>query len=92
MVGVGALRKGLVTVGAILLLASLVLTEPERLADMVVASVGAVMVFGGLYLSRRAERRSTEMAEREERALAVKPDVVPEEGELPRREPFDEED
>ncbi|MCX2818947.1 hypothetical protein EGH25_06235 [Haladaptatus sp. F3-133] len=84
-----AVRRTLMIVGAVLLLVSLVLTEPQRLADMAVASVGAVMLLTGLYLSRRAERRTAEKAEKEKRLLAVEPDRVPEEAELPKREPFD---
>lgn len=59
------LRRALLFVGAVLLLFSVVLTEPQTAADMAVVTVGAVMVIVGLYLSRRAETTAVEKAERE---------------------------
>jgi len=56
---------------------------------MAVVTGGFVMVLSGLYLSRRAKRRTMEKAETEKEALEAEPDTVPEDEELPRRDPFD---
>lgn len=85
----GTLRRALLFVGAAALLVSLVLTEPQTATDMAVATAGLVMVLAGLYLSRRAEDAVMEKVDREKAALEARPDSVPEEGELPRRNPFD---
>lgn|GEM_PF-3426344 len=85
----GKLRRSLLFVGAVLLFVSVVVTEPQTTTDMAVVTAGAAMVLVGLYLSRRAEETVLEKAEREEDILEAAPDVVPEEGELPRRNPFD---
>ena len=86
------LRRALLFVGAVLLFASLVVTEPQTTVDMAVVTVGVVMVIVGLYLSRKAEETAMEKAESEEAVLEAAPDVVPEDAELPRRNPFDGDD
>ena len=86
----GTLRRTLLFAGAAALLVSLVLTEPQTATDMAVATAGLAMVFAGLYLSRKAEDAVIEKADREREALEARPDRVPEEGELPRRNPFDD--
>jgi len=83
------LRRALLFVGAVLLFVFVVATEPQTTADMAVVTVGVVMVLVGLYLSRRAETTAVEKAERERKTLEAEPDVVPEDSELPRRNPFD---
>jgi len=85
----GRLRRGLTAAGAALLFVSVVVTEPQTTADMAVVTGGFVMVLSGLYLSRRAKRRTMEKAESEKEALEAEPDTVPEDEELPRRDPFD---
>ena len=86
------LRRALLFVGAVLLFASLVVTKPQTTVDMAVVTVGVVMVIVGLYLSRKAEETAMEKAEAEEAVLEATPDVVPEDAELPRRNPFDGDD
>lgn len=86
------IRRTLVFVGAVLLFVSVVVTEPQTTVDMAVVTVGAVMVLVGLYLSRVAQETALEKAEREKAVLDAEPDTVPEDAELPRRNPFDGED
>jgi len=86
------LRRTLVLVGGAVLFVSAVVLEPRTAADMAVVSASTAALLAGLYLSRRAERRTVEKAGHEEEALAVPPDVVPEEDVLPRRNPFDGDD
>jgi sulfite exporter TauE/SafE len=85
----GRLRRLLLLVGAVLLFFSVVVTEPQTTTDMAVVTAGAAMVLVGLYLSRKAEETVLEKAEREEDVLDAAPDIVPEDSELPRRNPFD---
>lgn len=85
----GRLRRGLTAAGAAVLFVSVVVTEPQTTADMAVVTGGFVMVLSGLYLSRRAKRTTMEKVDREKKALEVEPDTVPEDEELPRRDPFD---
>ena len=89
VVDVGRLRRLLLLVGAVLLFFSVVVTEPQTKTDMAVVTAGAAMVLVGLYLSRKAEETVLEKAEREEDVLDAAPDIVPEDSELPRRNPFD---
>lgn len=86
------LRRGLVLAGATVLFVSTVVLEPQTVADMVIVSVATVSLLAGLYLSYRAENETAEKAKREEQRLAVAPDVVRENNELPRRKPFDGDD
>ncbi|MDZ7689540.1 MAG: hypothetical protein U5J64_12685 [Halobacteriales archaeon] len=83
------LRRVFLFVGAVLLFVFVVATEPQTVADMAVVTVGVLMVLVGLYLSRRAETTAVEKAELERKTLEAEPDVVPEDAELPRRNPFD---
>jgi glucose uptake protein GlcU len=92
MVKKGAVHRTLLVVGSAILVSSLVLTEPERLADIAIAFVGVVMLFAGLYLSQKAENETVEKAKEERELFAVEPDVAPEEEDLPRRSAFDEQD
>lgn len=89
MVSEKVLRRALLAIGAAVLFVSVVVLEPQTVADIAIAFVAAVMVVAGLYLSRRAEKTAVEKAEREKEALGVTPDVASEDDELPRREPFD---
>jgi len=82
------LRRALLFVGAVLLLFSVVLTEPQTAADMAVVTVGAVMVIVGLYLSRRAETTAVEKAEREKAALEAEPDRRARGRRTTKEEPF----
>lgn len=85
----GRLRRSLTAAGAALLFVSVVVTEPQTTTDMAVLTGGFVMVLSGLYLSRRAKRTTMEKAQTEREALGAEPDTVPEDEELPRRNPFD---
>lgn len=86
------LQRGLVLAGGTVLFVSTVVLEPQTVADMVIVSVATVSLLAGLYLSYRAENETAEKAEREEELLAVAPEVVRENDELPRRDPFDGDD
>lgn len=92
MIKESTVRRILLIVGSAILVVSLVLTEPERIADIAIAFVGVVMLFAGLYLSRKAENETVEKAKKEREMFAVEPDVVPEEDDLPRRSAFDGQD
>jgi hypothetical protein len=81
-------RRALILISAAVLFVSTVVLEPRTVADMVIVAVATGSLLIGLYLSRRAENERAEKAEREKRSLTAAPDVVPEDDELPRREPF----
>ncbi|MFW5984143.1 MAG: hypothetical protein ACOCRA_03000 [Halobacteria archaeon] len=86
------LRRALIIASAAVLFVSTVILEPQTTADMAIVSVATAGLLVGLYLSHRAENAVAEKAEREAEILSVAPDVVHEDDELPRREPFGGED
>jgi len=86
------LRRASLAAGTVLLLATVVVFEPARLADIGIASVGLVLVLYGLYDLRRVEEAASKMAEREREALEGSHGYVSETESLPRRDPFDADD
>lgn len=75
-----------------MLFTTLVIFEPTRLADMVIASIGLVLVLYGLYDVRRVEEAASKKAEKEREALGGTHEYVSETEPLPRRDPFDVDD
>ena len=82
------LRKVLILGSSVVLLVSTVILEPQTAADMAIVAVATASLLLGLYLSWRAEKETAKRAEHEGEVLSAAPDVVGEEDELPRREPF----